>query len=181
MAAIAEVMPLHQTQADHSTLLTLLAKIHGVSPSAVLDSSNRQFTEAAKAVIQLSAAEGQHPNAVKALQNSHAVQRHFHYSFLVISQPGVFEEVMLLNTGLALTLAYHDFDRPVYIISGTLAEWRDAVAVGCGEAATTDLRYVFNKLSLWFEKLGLGEVWAAYHRYSMPDGTFRLEGPKNGR
>ena len=160
-------------------MLQVLTQIHGVSPVALLDKSSRDFTDDAKALVRLSCAENpDHPNAVKALQNSHPVQRHFHYSFMVVSSPNIFEDVLLLNTGLAISLAHHDFDRPVWFISGTLADWRDAMTVGCSEANSTDIRLVFNKLSLWFEKYGLGEVWAAYHRVTLKDGTFRLDGPK---
>ncbi len=172
-------MLIHQPAVDHSMLVDLLSRIHGGSISDLLDRSNRDFTDAAQAVIRLSCLDNpDHPHAVKAIQNSHPVQRHFHYTFAVISTPGVFEDILLLNTGLALTLAYKDFDKPVYIVSGDLGTWRDALGVGCGESNTTDVRQVFNKLSLWFEKIGLGEVWSAYHRTPLKDGTFRLEGPK---
>lgn len=175
----AEVIPIHFPTVDYNMLASVLTTIHGVSPSALLDKTNRDFTDIAKAVIRLSCIDNpHHPNAVKALQNSHPVQRHFHFAFMVVSSPGVFEDLLLLNTGLAITLAHHDFERPVSILSGDLSAWRDALGVGCAEANTTDVRQVFNKLSLWFEKLGLGEVWAAYHRVPLKDGTFRLEGPK---
>lgn len=177
--ATAEVLLIHKPAVDHSTLTALLSRIQGGSASELLDRSSREFTPDAEAVIRLSCIDNpDHPNAVKALQNSHPVQRHFHYSFAVISTPGLFEDVLLLNTGLAMTLAYKDFDKPVYVLSGDLATWRDAMSVGCSESNTTDVRTVFNKLSLWFEKIGLGEVWSAYHRTTLKDGTFRLEGPK---
>jgi hypothetical protein len=176
---MAEVVPIHRPAVDHGLMLQVLLQLHGTSPADLLDRSSRDFSEDAKAVIRLSCADNpQHSNAVKALQNSHPVQRHFHYTFMVVSSPGVFEDVLLLNTGLAISLAYKDFDRPVWFISGTLADWRAALVTGCSEANSPGVRQVFNKLSLWFEKLGLGEIWSAYCRTPLKDGTFRLDGPR---
>ena len=175
---MAAVSLIHSPQINHTTLNTVLTKVHGISPSAVLDRSNRNFSDDARALIQLACADSPHSNAVKAIQNSHAVQGHLHYTFLVLTSPGAFEEILLLNTGLTLTLTHHDFDRPVFIVSGSLAQWRIAISVGCNDSASTESREVFNKLHLQFERLGLGDIWASYTRTSQKDGTFRLDGPR---
>lgn len=173
-----EVVLVHRPTVDVNVVATLTQHFLGRSPSACIDASPRDFTDDAKAVIRLVSCETDQRDAVKALRNSQAVQPHFSYTFLVRTSPGGFDEIVLLNTGLALTLVGHNFDNPLFFMSGHLGQWREAVVAGCTPATSTEVRTVFDKINLWFEKLGLAEIWSRFRRASASDGTFYLEGPR---
>jgi hypothetical protein len=62
----------------------------------------------------------------------------------------------------------------VSVVTGTLGQWRDAVASGCSEAAGPAVRACFNKLHGLFTAAGLG-VWSDFQTRSASHQTFLLE------
>jgi len=171
----AEIILLHRPAVDHSALNTITSKIAGRSPAAILDSANREFADDAKALIRLLAfSNPDAKNPLDALRNSQPVQGLLNYAFLVLATPGIFDEVVLLNTNLRFAIMDGDFERPCFILAGGLDDWREAVLVGCSEVTTPDTRQLFNKLNLGLDKLGLSEIWYGYKRTTQKDGTFLL-------
>ena len=171
----AEVVLIHRTATDHAPLKALTQKIASRNPEAVLDSANREFTDDAKALIRLhSFSVPDTAIPLTALRLSQAVQPFLHYSFLVLATPGIFDEVVLLNTGLDYALVDGDFEKPIFVLGGSLDVWRDAILTGCSEATTPDTRQLFNKLNLQLDKLGLSEIWYGYKRTPQKDGSFLL-------
>lgn len=157
-------------------LLAVADKLHGVNPAPVIDSANREFTEGAKALIRLTVLDNpEHRNALAAIRASAPVQAHLYYTFAALALVGCFEEAVLLNTGLAFTLVDHNFDKPLFLMSGTLAQWRTAVLLGCSDVVSQGTRELFNKLYLNFERLGVAEIWSGHRRTNMRDSTFTLD------
>ena len=60
------------------------------------------------------------------------------------------------------------------VVSGTLAQWRDAVAAGCVRDVQPTVRAGFNKLYDIFCGANL-DVWGSYRRDEARDGTLLLE------
>jgi len=66
------------------------------------------------------------------------------------------------------------------VVTGTLAQWRDAVVSGCAKDVSTPVRHCFNKLHSLFTAAGLN-VWRDYTPRGAPDQTFLLLEDKRGR
>ena len=52
----------------------------------------------------------------------------------------------------------------VAVLTGTLAQWRDAVASGTDEATPPTVRTCYSKILLLFDRAGLTSVWSNYER-----------------
>jgi hypothetical protein len=61
------------------------------------------------------------------------------------------------------------------IVTGTLAQWRDAVKAGTTANAEHNIRECFNQILAVFDKLGLKSVWNDFTARPVKDGTFLLE------
>ena len=59
------------------------------------------------------------------------------------------------------------------VVTGTLAQWRDAVASGCPKTVSLPCAHCFNKLYGLFTAAGLN-VWGDFQARQAPDQTFLL-------
>ena len=66
----------------------------------------------------------------------------------------------------------------VAVITGTLAQWRDAVKSGRAARVEVPVRQCFNKIHFLFESAGL-KVWSDCRERPAPDQTFYLEDKRN--
>ena len=68
----------------------------------------------------------------------------------------------------------------VAVVTGTLSQWRDAVASGCSKGIESSVRHCFNKLYGLFTAAGLN-VWGDFQTRPAPDQTFLLLEDKRTR
>ena len=68
----------------------------------------------------------------------------------------------------------------VAVVTGTLAQWRDAIASGCLAGVVPTVRHCFNKLYGLFCSTGLN-VWGEFRTRQASDQTFYLLEDKRGR
>jgi len=68
----------------------------------------------------------------------------------------------------------------VAVVTGTLAQWKEAVASGCSKGVSTPVRHCFNKLHGLFVAAGLN-VWRDFASRIIPDQTFLLLEDKRGK
>lgn len=61
------------------------------------------------------------------------------------------------------------------ILTGTLAQWRDAIVSGSTREAEYNVRATFCQIMSLFEQGGLGKVWKDYQSKPLEDNTFYLE------
>jgi hypothetical protein len=67
-------------------------------------------------------------------------------------------------------------DMNVAVLTGTLAQWRDAVTAGANENAPVTVRTCFSKILLLFDRAGLTSVWSNFDRTTATDRSgFLLE------
>ena len=66
----------------------------------------------------------------------------------------------------------------VAVISGTLAQWRDAVSNGSTLTTEGEVRLCFNRIHSLFEGAGL-DVWTDFRVHPAEDATFYLEDKRN--
>ncbi|MGA2254597.1 MAG: hypothetical protein ABSG53_08050 [Thermoguttaceae bacterium] len=66
----------------------------------------------------------------------------------------------------------------IAVITGTLAQWRDAVKSDSEPAAELPVRQCFNRICTFFKAAGLN-VWTDFRPTAAPDQTFYLEYKRN--
>ena len=100
---------------------------------------------------------------------------HAAFSVLIVADERDFILILELCSGMAFVSA-ETLVRGVTaaVVSGTLAQWRDAVAAGCMRDAKPTVRIGFNRLYDIFCGANL-DVWGNYRRDEARDGTLLLE------
>jgi hypothetical protein len=58
------------------------------------------------------------------------------------------------------------------VITGTLSEWRDAVASGLRQSIEPAVRHIFGQMLIRFEQSGLSAVWADFSKKASPIGFY---------
>lgn len=82
------------------------------------------------------------------------------------------ERDLLDNETSGMTFVRADTNVPnvnLAVITGTLAQWRDAVAAGTSEATPPTVRTCYSKILLLFDRAGLTSVWSNFERHTAPD------------
>jgi hypothetical protein len=169
--AISAVL-ISQTAVDFTTFLALAHKALGFSPSANVDQSRLNHSDAERFVSCLaalrdsSAPAGITPNLLA----------HVSYGVLLFADERDLIDILEAASGLAVvtseTLARNVM---LAILTGTLAQWRDAVVSGSTRQAEHNVRATFCHIMSLFEQAGLGKVWKDYQSKPLDDNTFFLE------
>jgi hypothetical protein len=55
------------------------------------------------------------------------------------------------------------------VLSGTLGQWKEAVAAGTSENTPPTVRTCYTKILLLFDRAGLTSVWSNFERRPAPD------------
>lgn len=63
----------------------------------------------------------------------------------------------------------------IFFATGSLETWRQAIEACCSEKSDFNLRLLFDKILLIFEKEGLSSVWATKRKRTLRDKTFLIE------
>lgn len=143
----------------------------GKSHTRGVDSCPRPLSDLAKFIAILSSFEhgGTPFDALKSLREEFSLLVHLHFSFVVWEYGGLPVE-LASKTDLGITSSGQTM-----IVSGTLKQWRIASLECCQKKRSRELRFFFDCVILYFEKMGLGEIWFDHRRCSLEDETFYLE------
>jgi hypothetical protein len=100
---------------------------------------------------------------------------HLSFSVLVVADERDMRDTLECCSGMSFVTA-DTVDRRVLIavITGTLAQWRDAVAAGFKREAAPSVRAGFHKIHNLFLVLNL-DVWCDYNVRQAGDGTLFME------
>ena len=99
---------------------------------------------------------------------------HLSFSALIGAEEGDLGDVLELCTGMAYTTADTKMRGVrIAVVTGTLAQWREAVIAGCSESQPTSVRHCFNCLHTLFVRRDL-DVWSDYQPRAARDQTFLL-------
>lgn len=150
-----EALLIQQPCVDFNTFLGACNKVLGYNPSKRSDATNRQipdterFLSCLSAIIDASAPVGLPPSLLT----------HVSFSMIVVTQDRDMQDVLQYCAGMPFVIA-DTVARGVQVsvITGTLAEWRDAIISGCNTAAEETVRGLFNKILGIFEAARLN-VW----------------------
>jgi len=162
---------------DFRTFIGLTHKVMGRSPAAAADASRRELSDAEKFLSCLAALRD--ANAGVGLP-PHLLS-HVSFSAFIGADDRDLLDILQCCAGMPFVTANTTIQGvQIAVITGTLAQWRDAVASGCGRSIETSVRHCFNKLYGLFVAAGLN-VWGDFQTRQAQDQTFLLLEDKRGR
>lgn len=156
------VYPILLPQVDYDTLLGVAVRVLGKSPAAHLDEQRINLKKDLSAYLKiLDTIRGTRSRTVS---NSALMQSSF--SFLVESDNTTIAILSLRLEGVVT----NGFG----IYHANLRDWRDAILdfLACENDLEMGLREVANQIVLYFEQMGIREIWPKKHM--LTDGTFLL-------
>lgn len=167
------VQPLAQTQVDWSNLYNITKSELGYS---ILSNGDAKGVEPSTPLaFTFALASMMDPKAeVASLYDATGLLRHLSFGFLVVADRNTILE-SIVETKLNATYKAIDKEREIAVISGTLAEWREAIINCSRKDKSFGTRYVFNACHLFFERAQLGMIWSLYRKVRHADGTLLLE------
>ena len=148
-------------------------KILGYSPARAADASGRDLSEAEKFLSCLAAFKDQ--NARVGPAPNPKFLSHLSFSVFVVAEERDMFDVLECCSGMSFVTADTSVTRVLAaVITGTLAQWRDAVAAGLVRDAQPSVRIGFNRIRNLLVDMNLN-VWSDYDTREAPDGTFFME------
>jgi len=166
---------IQQPNIDFHTFLALSHEVLGRSPAASSDASIRDLSDAERFLSCLA--------SLRDLQPPAGFSPHLlaHASFGVFLVAEDRDLLAILECAAMPFVSAETILRGVLaaVVTGTLAQWRVAVAAGSALRADPAVRYCFNVIHGLFCGVGLN-VWGDYRDRPAPDQTFYLEYKPNG-
>ena len=143
----------------------------GYTPARAADASPRDLSEAEKFLSCLAAIRDQQAPAALAPN----LLAHVSFSIFLVADERDLLDILERCAGMPFVTA-ETLARGVLatVITGTLAQWRDAVAAGSSREVEPSARAGFNKVYGLFCGVGLN-VWGDYRAREAPDCTLLLE------
>lgn len=166
-----ECFLIQQPAVDFATFLSLSREALGYSPADASDGTVRELSDAERFLSCLAAMRDK--KAAVAL--APALLNHVSFSAMIVADErdalDIFQAagmpfVVVETVRRGILLA---------VMTGTLAQWRDAVMHGTVLDQEANVRACYCKLMGMFEQAGLGHVWDRFTRKTSPDRLFYLE------
>ena len=156
---------------DFTTLLGLTHHALGYNIASNADASHRKLVDAEKFLSCLAALKEEDGEITPNLL------AHVSFSVLVIAEERDLLDILERTSGMSFVRAETTAPNVnVAVITGTLAQWRDAVVSGTDEATPPTVRTCYSKILLLFDRAGLTSVWSKFDRSTAPDRSgFLLE------
>lgn len=167
----ADAILIQQPAIDFTKFLGLSHKMLGFSPASKADASRRQLSDAERFLSCLAVMKDS--NAPVSL--SPHLLTHVSFSVLLAADERDMLDILEYCSSMPF-VACDTVARGVQaaVVTGTLAQWRDAVISGCQPAVEPNVRTLFNKILSIFEAACLN-VWNDCDRRPGPDNTLLLE------
>ena len=170
MQAIAVLI--QQPSIDFSTFLAVSHEMFGRSISSAADASHKQLNDTEKFLTCLAAMKDRN---VPVSLPPHLLT-HVSFSVLLASNERDILDVMEYCSSMPFTTA-ETVARGVdaAVVTGTLAQWKNAVVAGCSPDVEPSVRFLFNKILSIFEAANLS-VWGdCTRKTNRDDNTLLLE------
>lgn len=156
---------------DFATFLGISRDALGYSPADASDASARQQSDAERFLSCLAAMQDE--KAPAGLLPS--LMSHVSFSALIVADERDALDIFQASGGMPFVVT--DTVRRgilIAVMTGTLAQWRDAVKTGSDPSQEPNTRACYSKLLLLFEQAGLN-VWQDHVRKATPDRLLYLE------
>jgi hypothetical protein len=172
---MTDAILIQKPEFDFDTFLGLTHKMLGYSLSKAADASHRDLGDVESFLSYLAAMQdegapvGLTPNLLP----------HVSYSVLAVAAEDHMLRILQCAAGMPVVLA-STIRPPILaaVITGTLAQWRDAVTSGSTPVVAPEVRYCFNKIHREFAHIGLNAWEDCNVRVNEADNTFYLEHKK---
>jgi hypothetical protein len=166
-----EVLLITTPAVDFRAFLGACLQVLGYSPVRAADASPRDLSAAEKFLSCLAALRDQKAPAGLAAN----LLSHVSFSLLLIADERDLLDILERCAAMPFVTAETTVRGvTAAVITGTLAQWRDAVAAGSVREAEPSVRTGFNKVYGLFCGEGLN-VWGDYRTREAPDRTLLLE------
>jgi hypothetical protein len=173
--AAPDVIPIVVPNINLPQFLKLATDATGHCPNRGVDSSPRTFSDYGKFIAILAEFQDRRANQpLTVLRDAGSLLHHLSYSFGVYADTETIFQIKERTDLHIVSTESLDGER-IVLVSGTLREWRDATIECCQERQPFNLRLLFDKVVLLFDKFGLGELWDTLRKRPLADHTFLLE------
>lgn len=156
---------------DFKALLGLTHEALGYNVAEASDTSHKKMVDTEKYLTCLAAFNNESSEITPNLLS------HVAFSVLIIADERDLLDILERTSGMSFVRAETKAPN-IYlaVLSGTLAQWRDAVTSGTDRVASPLVRTCFSKILLLFDRAGLTSVWRNFDRSPAPDRSgFLLE------
>lgn len=163
---------IQQPAIDFGMFLSVSRDALGYNPADASDASARTLSDAERWL-----------SCLAALQDSEAkagivpsLLTHVSFSALIVADERDALGIFQASGGMPFVVA-ETVKRGIVlaVMTGTLAQWRDAVKTGVAMVQPSSIRECYCKLMTLFEDAGLGHVWDRFERKPTLDRLFYLE------
>ena len=166
-----ECLLISRPQIDFRALTGASLQVLGYSLTRATDATSREMSEAEKFLSCLAALRDKKAPASFAPN----LLAHAAFSIFLVADDRDLLAIVERCSGMAFVTAETTLrGASAAVVSGTLAQWRDAVAAGSTRAMESPVRLGFNKVYDLFRGAGL-DVWGDYRTREIPDNTLLLE------
>jgi hypothetical protein len=165
-----EVLLIATPSVNFDTFPSACRQVLGYSPLRAASTTSRELSEVEKFLSCLANFRDE-----KAVQHpSPHLFSHVACSVFVVADERDLRDILECCSGMAFVTA-DTLARNVTaaVVSGTLAQWRDAVASGCVPQVEPSVRAGFNKIYALFRSVGLN-AWSDYRAREAPDNNTLL-------
>lgn len=162
-----DVVLINAPAIDFQTFLGLSQKALGYSPARQADQSGRRMSDAEKFLWCLDSFRDEDQKGIA----THLLG-HVSFSVFICADERDLIEIYDCASGMHMASAETLITGvKVAVLSGTLAQWRDAIKGGASQRSAPMVRACYSKILLHFDKAGLSSVWSDFDRRPAPDHT----------
>ena len=166
-----ECLLINTPKIDFPAFTGACLQVLGYSPMRAADATSREMPDAEKFLSCLAALRDKKaPAGFAANLLSHVL-----FSIFLVADDRDLLDILEHCSGMSFVTAETTVRAvTAAVVSGTLAQWRDAVAAGSTRTVESSVRAGFNKVYSLFRSLDL-DVWGDYRAHEAPDHTLLLE------
>jgi hypothetical protein len=163
------------TKIDLQTFLPLCREVLGYNPSKAADTAAVDLQELAHGLACLSAFKDETSPTHFRADCAHL--KLFQAGFLLVADERDVLDILELAAMPFTATETLSRGAEAVLISGTLAQWRDAITLACDPKteASRDVRYAFNAAYKIFCKNGMRDMFGDLHVSEQADRTFLLQ------
>jgi len=166
-----EVALIIEPAIDFTTLLGITHEALRRNIASAADASHRRLSLSEKYLTCLASLRNEETTSIS---NSLS---HVSFGVLVIADDRSLLDILQQTLGMSFVQA--ETVAPgmnMAVLTGTLEQWRDAVAAGTDRTASPAVRTCYSKILLLFDHAGLTAIWSDYDRSTLPNRSgFLLE------
>ncbi len=168
------IIPIVTPQVDWQTFLSTATAAVRTSITKAVDKGGLEPRSPAAFIVSIAEFQADVDSALAILRDAGGLLKHLSYTFLFVAEESDLQ-FLYEESCLNISTTYLDSAKwKAAIVSGNLEQWRSAVINGCSDRVSVSYRKLMGKCLLFFEKIGLGELWAFHKKTTTLDGTFLL-------